>query len=96
MSKAAETIILEAFRKAAIAGKRAPSNDELADLVYTSRSPRWRQSLDQLVADGKIRIEIAGKNWRTVYILGENLSTAPEPAGRPAWLVIDKAGKRKP
>jgi hypothetical protein len=89
-------ILLQAFRKAAQAGARCPGNDELSDLVYAARGRRWRDSLDQLIADGKVRIEIAGKNWRTVYLVGENLNTAPEPSGAPVWLVLDKGGRRRP
>jgi hypothetical protein len=91
----AAAIILYAFRQAAIAGKRAPSNDELSELVFAGKGSRPREGLDELTRSGKIRIEIAGKNWRTIYLLGENLNTAPEPAGRGAWLVIDQAGKRR-
>jgi hypothetical protein len=94
MTRAAQ-LILEAFRQAAIDGKRAPQNDELANLVYSARAVRPREALEELVSSGKIRIEIAGKNWRTVYLLGENLNTAPEPKGAPTWLVIDQAGKRR-
>jgi hypothetical protein len=90
-----ETLLLEAFRQAAIAGSRAPGNDELADLVYRARGTRWREALDQLVSTGKIRIEIAGRNWRTVYLLGENLNTAREPMNRPVWLVLDKSGRQR-
>ncbi len=93
--RTAAAILLEAFRKAALAKERAPDNDVLSDLVYSGGGRRWRESLDQLVAEEKIRIEICGKNWRVVYLLGENLNTALEPHGRPAWLIIDKFGKRR-
>lgn len=88
-------VLLEAFRTAALAGKRCPDNDELSDLVYCAGGTQWRLALDTLAAEGKIRIEICGKNWRVVYLPGENLNTALEPNGRPAWRIIDKFGSRK-
>lgn len=94
--RTAAAILLEAFRKAALAGERAPDNDVLSDLVYAGGASQWAQALRQLCAEGKIRIEICGKNWRVVYLLVENINTAPEPNGRTAYRIIDKFGSRRP
>lgn len=87
--------ILAAIRRAATAGQRCPDNDQLADAVYAAGGRRWRQGLDELTKTGVIKIEVAGKNWRVVTILADGLRTAPEPAGRRAWLVVDTGGSRR-
>lgn len=94
--KSAEQILLEAFHQAAQAGARCPSNIELSDLVYSGRGKRWRDALNRLVAEGKITIEIAGKNWRVVRLVAEGISTAAEPSGAPVWRILDAQGTRKP
>lgn len=88
-------VLMGVFRHAAENKLRCPDNDALSDAVYSAGGKRWREALDELVKDGQISIEIAGKNWRVVHLVGDNLRTAPEPQGRHPWLVIDRFGKHK-
>ena len=73
------------FRKAALDGARCPTADDLP--------PRSPFLCGQLAKEGKILIEISGRNWRTVTILVGDAAgkrTASDPHGHHVWRVIGK------
>jgi hypothetical protein len=75
--------IFTLLEKAALAGARCVTNDQL---------PKGGQAAArELARRGKIRIEVSGHNWRTVTILvGPNAgkSTARDPFGHRVYRVI--------
>jgi hypothetical protein len=80
--------ILEA---AAVAGERCP---------MTHGGALNGGNVTQLAHAGRIRVEISGRNWRTVTILtgpnaGKSTAPNPDPRRRTAYLTIDKAGTRR-
>lgn len=87
--------ILAAIRKAAEAGERCPGNIELQDAYFSAGGSDYAAALRELTSSGKLRIEIAGKNWRIATLPAEGVSTAPEPHGAPAWRRIDEHGTRR-
>lgn len=87
--------IIAAIRKAAQAGERCPSNADLQDAYFNAGGADYAAGLRELTGSGKLRIEIAGKNWRIATLPAEGLSTAAEPHGAPAWRRIDEHGTRR-
>lgn len=77
--------------RAALAGERCPTTHG------PSRKFSW-STMRHLVMDGWIKIEISGRNYRTVTILkGEyaGLTTAPNPnTSQRTWKVVDVHGCR--
>lgn len=77
------------LERTALAGERCPQNGanvRSGDVVVLARQ-------------GKIRIEISGKNYRRVVILASEhagRATAGNPDGHPAWKVIDRTGTHYP
>lgn len=79
-------LCFEAMVAAAIKGKRCPLNGE------DNIRPDWVGILARL---GRIKVEISGRNWRTVTILeGEHARkhTQRDPDGYPVWKVINRNG----
>jgi len=79
-----------AINAAALAGDRCPKNDSAYKGLMVHGG-----AVVELARLGRLRSEVSGRNYRTVYILdGENAgkNTAPDPSGYSAWLVVSKAG----
>lgn len=90
IDEAALECCFNAIVRAATEGKRCPENGSFGvDSRFTT----------ELARRGRIRVEISGRNYRTVIILlGEHAgkSTTPHPQGAKPWKVIDTRGNRRP
>jgi hypothetical protein len=86
--------VYELVERAAIRGERCPQNDELA-AVATSGP----ELLRALAKAGRLRIEVSGRNWRTVTILAgphAGKRTQRDPmGGRHPHITIDGSGTHK-
>lgn len=81
---------LAAVTRAAVAGARCPENEKYSDVTS--------DRLGVLARNGKIRIEISGRNYRQIFILAgphKGARTAPNPHGHMIWKIVDRAGNRR-
>lgn len=78
---------------AAVARRRCPQNHEFAVINASG-------AVYALAADGQIRVEVYGKNWRVIEILvgrHEGRRTAKPPFDNDGpYKVIDSAGTHRP
>lgn len=86
------------LEEVALAGRRCPTKDELRELFNEKGYSNPALSLAHLVEEGRVRIEVCGRNWRVVEILsGPNtgVRTAPTPHGGAPYRVIQKGSPKK-
>lgn len=89
--------VFAALERAACEGKRCPVLHEVVKCPESSFRLR-SDEIPALAKAGRVRVEISGRNWRTVHILtGRHAgkSTKPNPDGGAPYLVIDKNGTRR-
>lgn len=92
--QARKDALFEEVRKAAVARRRCPSTDILSLMGHTAPSTIMRA----LAQDGRVKVEVYGRNWRVVEILaGPDAGARTEecPAGGAPYLVIDATGRHE-